>query len=162
MDTPPDAASKRLALQRAWLDHKMSHSIDWNLYQSTHMLFVEDGTTLVLWRHTEHGPHVLNVAKVESASLNVRSGLMVGLSDKEGKRYTITADPKEVLPGVFLWTPAFCEVRFTPRLFAEPDGPRRLTLAVCAKMRSRCDNPVEGHRYVATMREFAAIWPNVF
>jgi hypothetical protein len=152
----PDAL---VSLQRLWNDHRMSHSINWNLFQSYHLMFVEEGTELVVWNHMPNGPQVVQVAKVTKVGLSFHSGLLIGLTDAAGAYYTVKAYPREALPGVFLWTPAFSDVRFAPRKFADPDSPRVLSLALCAKMRSRFDRPVEGHRYVSTMKEFRAVWP---
>jgi hypothetical protein len=159
-NAPPP--SDRLALQRGWNDQKMANSIDWGLSKSSRLLFVTEHSTLVLWTYTAAGPQLGKVLQVTGVALSFRQGVMIELTDSDGAHYTINAEPRQHLPGVFLWTPAFSEVRFVPRQFETPDGPWHLTLALCLKTRSRSDQPVEGHTYLSPMKEFNDTWPGIF
>jgi hypothetical protein len=153
-------AIDKLHMERTWTDHRMAHSINWNLYRSTHLHYLKENKELLVWELTSGEPKVLHVLKVISVGLTFASGLFATLQDGQGRNYTVGATPREIISGVFLWAPAFSELRYTPTKYAEPGLERHLTFPMCSKTLSRADAPVEGHRYVSTIREFCRAWPN--
>jgi len=159
MENPP---LDRVALQRTWSDHQMAANVNWNLFKSTHLMFAHEGMTFVLYQITNGAPHLLDLLRVDEVGVSFSAGLAVTFASAQtGNRYTANGLEREVLPGIFLWTPAFAEVRFAPMKYDLPGASRRLSVPLCAKMRSRFDTPREGHRYIATMKEFCHSWPNI-
>ena len=151
---------EKLHFEQSWLDYKLSGSIDWNTFRSTHKLHLAEKKTLVVWDFIDGAPRVHSILRLQEVKLGFGSGLTLGLEADDSTRYSVTATPQQLLPGVFLWTPAFCDIRFAPMRYDTPDSTYRLTLPMMCKTRSRADRPQEGHRYILTMGEFAKQWPN--
>lgn len=163
METPGSLDREdKTRYEQAWVDYLMGQSIDWHLFRSTHKMYLYEGKVLVVWKHVNGQPCVKGLLRVRSVDLSFTVGLRLELQDtKTGYAFWIDAQPKEALPGIFLWTPAFCDVRFTPMRYDLPDSTRRLTIPMCCKTRSRSDRPQEGHSYILPLKEFSQLWPNV-
>lgn len=154
------AALDKLQLERAWTDQRMASSINWHLYRSTHLHYVSENAPLLVWDYLEDRPRVVSVLTVVAVGASFSGGVFLSLRDGEGRTYSVNSTPREVVSGVFLWIPAFAELRFLPPKHASADSPRQLTLPMCGKTLSRADAPVHGHRYLSSMKEFCRTWPN--
>ncbi len=84
------------------------------------------------------------------------------LNSRLREKIQVGQKPIEASPGVFLWIPAFADVRFTPFPFEEPDNARRLSVPLCIKTLGRSDSAlIEGAPYASLLSDFRPTWPGI-
>lgn len=155
-------AIDKTELELQWTNHRCKGVPNWDDYRSTHRIYIYEGLGLVYWEARGGVPRILNTYTVRDIALFFDTGLRIGLQAQNGLVLKVGANPKELLDGVFMWTPAFADVRFAPLRFADPDGSRRVTAPLVLKTRKNPkEGPVEGVRYLSTLKEFRAFWPDI-
>lgn len=155
-------AIDKTELELLWTNHRCKGVPNWDDYRSTHRIYVYEGLGLVYWEGRQGQPRILDTLTVRSVALSFDRGLTLDIVPRNAAHLRAGPNPKELLPGVFLWTPAFADVRFTPLHFADLDGTRRVTAPLVLKTRRNPkEGPAEGIRYLSTLKEFRALWPDI-
>lgn len=155
----------KLTLENAWANHTFINHRDaeaWHMSQSTHRIHVEQGSQMIYWESVDGQPRILDTVEVARLDASFISGLTLTLDTRQHGPLIINAYPNQALPGVFMWLPAFVDVRFTPRTYTRPGDGRRVTLPLILKTKNRSDRaPVDGVRYLSSVFEFCRLWPNI-
>lgn len=139
----------KTALERGWLDDMMRDKAEWPRCLSTHRIYVEQGSELTVWQHGAP-PVALGTATVKDIRTSFEHGIELQVDD-----IVITSRPLRLAPCLFVWIPAFADVRYAPSEFANPKSRRRMTVPVCIKMTSNADvELVEGAYYLSLQKKF--------
>jgi hypothetical protein len=157
MDNASLSRAERLSLQARWLNAKMSGDSLWEIQHTIpRMLAVSENRSYVAWSPDAAGqPQIIDVLHATGLEASFTTGLTVTLAGRANSTtFKVSAHPREILPGLFAWLPAFCEFRFTPRAYDNPCGTWRATLPML--VRAGCSNA-----RLTPITEFRAQWPDV-
>lgn len=152
--------------ESSWLLDIMKDSDVWHRLESKHLLYAQAGREFVVWTSINDQPVIKDIYKVSGVDLTLTKGLSVFLTSlvaHSDETLVIGCCPKQLKVKVFLWVPAFADIRFTPTDYSQGGKSRRmLSVPFFAKVAS---NPnkylIEGGSYFSTMQEFKQLWPNV-
>lgn len=148
-------------LELEWLKHEMRHERNWRIYRSTVRSYVYSTKQYVIWDFSEGTPTIIDILEVGAVGVSWEEGFTFVLNScKSDRQYTITARPRQVVPGVYMWLPGFADIRFCPMQYTQPGSTRRLTLPVMFRTLTHTPD-VEGARYVSSMKDFKAAWPEI-
>jgi hypothetical protein len=143
-------------VEQAWNDAIMAGNVQWSRYRSTHRIYVHEGSELVSWFVKNGAPAVLSVRTVTCIAVHADRGVMVTVGN-----FTAAAVPA-TLDDVFLWVPAFSEIRFAPVDHQKPFSRRRLTVSLCMKTATNPNSRLmEGACYLTGKQEFQRTYPGV-
>lgn len=158
----PYSEDERLRLERAWLAEKMSDPL-WAAYTSTHRLYAAVGRSYVLWTVHNGRPAVVEIFTCVGFSLHSEKGMQITFKSHYDPMQHLAIGPTPLkVHDVFVWTPAFCDVRYVPITFTKADSPKRLTVPFCIKMAHRTDKPMhEGCTYMLDLVTFKHQFPDV-
>jgi hypothetical protein len=151
--------AERLSLQAQWLDARMGGDPNWKHSDRKPVLFVVgEQRAFVAWRLTKTGPQILSIYRVTGIEASFTAGLTVILSSNTTSTVIkVSAHPREVLPDVYAWLPAFAEVRHAPIVFDNPMGSWHTTLPMLV----RSAGSEVGAHHLTPVKEFRALWPDV-
>ena len=137
-------------LEQQWVDHLMLSSRDWPTCRSTHRFYLQEGAELVVY--DEH-LQARALWSVQDIRLSSTAGVSFALGE-----IRISSHPTKLAPSLYIWVPAFADVRWAPETYADPTSPRRLTFPVCIKTAT---NPTLGLKsgafYLAERQVFLSL-----
>ncbi len=152
----------RIELERQWLNGEPSlkGNPDWWKFRCTSRTYLYHHRPMVVWDYIAGQPVIFDVLRVGEVGIGWQGGLTVILeSAKSDRQYTVGALPRAEIPGVFLWIPAFGDVRFGQMNYSAAGSTRRLTIPLC--YRTHHKDLRDGARYLSGLKEFKAAWPDV-
>lgn len=151
----------RNMLEMEWLDHDLQLSQAWKSYKNLQRDYVAANRKFIIWDLIDGAPRVVDILKVGEIGISWAEGMTFILkSSRTPNDYTVTAKPRELVPGIFFWIPGFAAVRYTPFQYEEPGSARRLTLPIM--FRTAHSRPPAAGRYISSMKDFKAAWPGIF
>ncbi len=159
-----ESTISKAQLELEWLAAAMVGNKQWASNRSTHRVYVHEGSEIVVWSSNDgHTPSPKAIYRVVGLEMTATRGITIGLKSPECALQVVTGKPHTLLgTDVFLWVPAFSDVRFTPRPFGDPESIRRLSVPICLKAPT---NPLSiikpDTMYVTERREFIKQWPGV-
>ncbi len=155
------APEDKNALEQLWNDQVMSANPDWRSFRSTHRKYVSPGNSQVVWDLVGGVAVIHRTLRMVDFELTAKRGLAVTGTSNLGEAFIIRHTPVEIVAGVFMWVPAFCDFRYVPPVFSDLSSGRRLTVPMCVKTALNPETTlVEGTRYVSDLRDFRKNWPN--
>lgn len=144
-------ATNKTVLEQGWLDHMMRDDAEWSKCRSTHRIYVQKDQPLTVWQHGAP-PTALGSAVVSDIRMSFEGGIELQVDD-----IIITSRPTRLAPGLFVWIPAFADIRYAPSEYADPRARRRMTVPVCLKSMSNPDvEPTKGAYYLSKQADFYA------
>lgn len=129
-------------------------------------MFVYPDKLLIAWSldaGLHDGVTIHNVYRVTGIDCDFLEGIRLVLCDQQDQRHLISHVPIR-LPGldVFLWMPAFNEVRFTPKDWFKPMRPTQFRVGLNFKQtRSLAGGPEEGCHYFSELVDFRRRFPHL-
>ncbi len=159
-----DSQLDKIGLEKSWLELQMADDALWRRLRVVHRNYVLPSSRFVVWAVEQNRPVILQTWQVHSFALHQR-GLSIVLQDADlpGRLQDLSHDPVQ-LPGhdIFLWIPAFSEVRFTGKLFADPLRDRRVSMPLMSRQAARPDQLITapGTRFFSSQKDFLKYWPS--
>lgn len=159
METP---SVDKLQQSRAWTDYAMRNFPKWRQFQTAAVMYAAKHKVFVVWDYTEAGPKLVTALVVEGVEISLSTGMRVMLHDLAADEYVVLDHtPAQLVPNVYFWVPQFMDMRYTPKLYSDPQTAWELNFPICVKTQS---HPVKsltpGHRYISTKADFESRWPD--
>ncbi len=165
-----DAASlgirtiRHLDLDRGWTNEVMKGDKLFLSLANTRRDHAYVGRHFVAWTMVDGGPVINTLFEIQRVGISEHGlNVTVGIArpNVDGiEHIRITTHPTKVPHlDLYLWLPAFAEVRYIP---INPEDPsrRRCSLPMLIKHRHRPDHAQhEGYPYFASKGDFLALWP---
>lgn len=149
-------------LEKNWTATLMEGTRQWLSNRSSHRIYVFEGDELVVWSTPDgQRPIVDHTLTVSSIGLTSTTGIVIRVVSREKSIALVAGYLPQQVPDtdVFLWVPAFSDVRFAPRRFDEPLSPRRLTVPLCIKSPTNHLTDMKLNTfYVTERRDFVRQW----
>lgn len=163
MQTAVISRADKVALQASWINYRMEGHPLWRRdMPAPKLLTAGDRKAFVACRLLQSGqPEIIDVLRVTGIDMSFTAGIVLTLSSgTTADRLRVSAHPREILPGVFVWIPPFAEVRHVPVHFDEPASTWHLTVPMFVRTEAGCGIEV-GQTSVMTRKEFCDRWPNI-
>lgn len=158
--------SARIRYEQAWLKPFVDSIPEWDSLRFTQRPLARSGKTFVLWRLDDNlQPEILDKLTVTSFTCNTTGPAMMFCAEK-GPGVLVQEAPVQ-LHGhqIYLWLPAFMDLRFAPYSYDHGDPTKRL-LSWRFVLRSM-GNPemvekrVPGQVFLSEGSSFHKLWPAV-
>lgn len=144
--------NNKIALEQGWLDYMMRGNPEWAKCRSTHRIYVQQGLPLTVWQHGEK-PTALGSASINDIQISFENGIELHLDD-----IVIGAKPIRLAPHLFIWIPAFSDVRYAPSEHNDPRSRRRMTVPICMKSLTNPErDPLAGAYYLSKQAHFYSL-----
>ena len=157
------ANSPNAIREASWLLELMKDNPLWQKRESKHLLYAQPDREFVAWSVRQGQAQIDDVLSIHAAELSLSEGITLVLAGQSGFTTLVRHQPTLVPSlGIFVWVPAFTDLRFTPADYALGGASKRtLSVPFFVKVAS---NPhkhlVEGGDYFSTMQEFKQLWPD--
>lgn len=153
--------AERVHLEHSWANRAIKDNgspVDrglWSNFRYSSRTHTHEKKRYVAWHLVDGKVEILDVLRLECASLSLDYGIGLTLSRRDGTRHAVTSTPSRPQGlDVFFWVPAFNDVRWLPTTFADAGSERLLRVAMNFKQARGCKPAVEGTHYVEEFAEF--------
>ncbi len=158
-------AQKNLVQERRWLSRRVAGDAVFAGLLNTRRGHVYFGEYFVYWSVVGGQPAMKALMRVDNIHLG-ESGLSVRLGvvrpgQEEVETFFFGHQPLKVSGlDLYLWLPAFAEVRYTPMDYSNPESKFHVSVPIVIRSLNRSDEGQdEGCSYFASKSEFVALWP---